>query len=560
MVSDDHRSENGQKRRYFLKLVGSGAPAVLAGCLGGDGGEDSPAGEATTAGGGDGETGTATSDDGIPYGGHLIDIGESAPQNLSPHRGAAGLGDIVVRDMMYSSLTQVDQDAELVGDLATEWTTNDALDSWTFVLNEDAKFVTGEDVLAQDVKATVDILRSERVPGGERSLYATESVEVEDDHRIRFDLSEPDSQLPVKFAEINNLLKIVPEQLKEDYDRIEGKDFGSGPLVLEDWETGVVYEFSAYDDYHHKDWLVQNPVPYIDKLTYRKVEDQVAQTNLLKDKSADVLHQPKGQVASRISNIDHAVLNKKATAGFTPVVLNNNIEPLADNRVRQAIKYAIDHEELAEAMAEEAVAAYHSPVSPLHPHFDPDIEDPFGPGSKPEKAQELLAEAGYEGGLELPTLYILNTTTSEAAVFQQQLGDVGIEFDLQTQPYDVWISETWFAEDKWYFSSWSARMSELTVLNLSWRSDGKWNTGYWQDEEMTELIQQANATVDDAELQDIMTNVQRKAHLDGPWLVIGFIERYWAHADYVKNVEPTGARSFDYVSEFAWMTEDAPDR
>lgn len=552
-------------RRRYLQWLGLGGAAGLAGCVGGDGGTTAtPAADDETEPGDEApeeeQTPKPSPEPGTDrYGGHLIDAGRSAPQTLNPHKGA-GLGDIIVSDFMYSRLTQVDHEVNLQPDLAVEWTANDAVDEWTFVLREGAKFVTGQEVLAQDVKATVDILRSDRVPGGGRSLYSTENVEVEDDYRIRFDLAEPDTQLPFKFAEINNKLMIVPEELKGEYDRLTDEDVGSGSLVLEDFQKGSFYRFTAFDDYYEKEWLVENPVPYVDELTYKIVTDPISQINQLAEREVDVLHIPKAKVKSRAGQLDYVKFKQKPTARFANVVLNTKLEWFKDNRVRQAIKYAIDHEALATAMAEAATAAFHHPIAPIHPHFDDGIDDPFGPGAKVEKAKQLLEEAGYPDGIELPPLWIKNTNIEEASVFQNQMRKVGLTFELKNQPYDTWITETWFSDDRWYFSGWSARVSELTVINLAWVTGGKWNTGFWEHEEFTSLIEQAMSTTDDAKLQNLLTQAQQIAHLEGPWLVIGFVKAPWVHNDYVRNAEPTGARAFDWLSEFAWLTEDAPAR
>ena len=192
-----------QNRRRYLKLAGVGGIVALAGCAGnGDDGS-----EETTEGT---DSGTTVSDetetDGeIRMGGHLRIGFNVLPQTLHPMEGTNG-GDITFRTAAYSRLTRLDQDLQPTPDLATEWESNDANDEWTFTLREDAVFsnTDGQNVLAEDVEATVEMIMENPDSAAAGNLGNFESIEVEDDYRFTIKLGGPDLLYPKKIAEADS--------------------------------------------------------------------------------------------------------------------------------------------------------------------------------------------------------------------------------------------------------------------------------------------------------------------------------------------------------------------
>ena len=120
-------------------------------------------------------------------GGHLRVTGTSAPTSLNPFKGT-GKGDYVFQEWMYDRLTDYNRDWEVVPNLAKNWETNDNADRWTFDLVEGATFNNlDQEVLAEDVKATVELMLSEKTSGADAALGPIDEenpVVVEDDYRV----------------------------------------------------------------------------------------------------------------------------------------------------------------------------------------------------------------------------------------------------------------------------------------------------------------------------------------------------------------------------------------
>ncbi|MDG5776771.1 ABC transporter substrate-binding protein [Haloarculaceae archaeon H-GB1-1] len=540
---------------------------TLAGCASGnDGG-----GETTESGSGDTESGDDTGSGTNKMGGHLRVGSSNAPQQLHPMKGITA-SDYAVRETMYSRLANVDENLELVPELAKEWETNDAVDQYTFILNEGAKFATiDQEVLAEDVKATVELMQSEdRVSSAARDVGPVESVEIEDDYRIRFDLEHSDIVYPRRMAETGSTFNILPKNVIEDeemYSNLSDTDYGSGPMTLTEFSEGSEYVFEAHDGYFKTD-SDGNQLPYVDKMTWKVNTDAVSRVNAAVDGRTDALQFLGKTNYSRIKNTDGMTAISKPSPSFQLIVLNENMthngeKPFSKLKVRKAFKHAMDREEIKSAANDATVIAHHDPVSPVHPtyaDFDPGLE--FGTTAQPDEAKRLLEEAGYPDGLDLPELiYSPNDplTPPMIQVFQEQMNKVGINFEIQQVTEDTWLSDYWNGDSDWYWSEWSSRIEETTVHRLAVRSDGPWNSGRYANDDFDEAYDTYSRATGQETFDEAFKRAQKIFHKTGAWLVLGHTKEYTGHHNYVKNIGFPASESRSYHWD-DYLTSDAPEK
>jgi peptide/nickel transport system substrate-binding protein len=554
-------------------MLGLGGVAGLAGCTGGDGGE-------TTTGGTQG-TGTmegttpemtATPEPGaVQGGGHLRLSGLNPPQTLSPFKGI-NQGDYIFFELMYDRLTDYNRDFEVVPRLAKAWEPNEDASAWTFTLREGATFDTiDQEVLAEDVKATADVMASEdKVPGAGRSLGPLDRMEVLDDYRVKAHLTKPDNVYPGRLAETGSWFNIVPKNVIEDrFDELSSKDFGSGPYNLTDFQQDVEYVFEADSDWFDTDHQ-GNSLPIIDKLTAIIIQDPVGQVNALTDSRVDVLNKIQTKNRSQAAQADGSTVKGYATSSFLSMVMYTTLEkkngdqPFSKPKVRKAMKHAMDREEISAATDNTMVPGHHDPVSPVHPDYAPfDAGMEFGTTSQPDEAKKLLEEAGYGDGLDLPTP-IYSTDFDErrgtsVALFQQQAREAGIRFDIQLVSADTWLSDYWNQENGWYASGYAARMEQTTVHRLGLHNEAKWNSGRWQNEQYNEHFDVFSQTTDEQKFVDNFQAAQEIMHLNGPWIIFGFTRQYAANNDYMGRYVPGPATNRGRASIDPWLTSDAPE-
>jgi peptide/nickel transport system substrate-binding protein len=480
-------------------------------------------------------------------------------------------GDIILRTASYSRLTRLNQDLGLDPDLATEWSSNDANDEWTFVLNEDATFsnTDGRSVLAEDVEATIEMIMENPDSAAAGNLGPFDSIEIEDDHRFTISLTESDLLYPKKIAEADSRFVILPKNIIEDRrDEITETDFGSGPFTLTNYESGNEVSFEGRDNYHITD-SEGNTLPYVDEYTWKLVVDPTAQLNALTGQRVDALQFTVPSQAAQLEQTDGIETISRPSAGFINFVLNTTVEnengerPFADPKVRKAMKHAVDLQEMRSAASNLLEVTNHHPVTPAHefyPDFEPGLE--FGVESQPDEAERLLEEAGYGDGLQLPTMYYSPDNSPSrgptSVLFQEQMSEVGIEFEIQRLSNDVWLSDYWNEDGVWYASGYAGRLIDSTVANLALESDAPWNSARWSNEEYDEAHARMNSASTREEFGEALAEAMRIHHLEGGWIVTGVEVLQSAANDYVQNVTPLPTESVDYHYN-DWLTSDAPE-
>ncbi|MEA5409446.1 ABC transporter substrate-binding protein [Haloarculaceae archaeon H-GB2-1] len=552
-----------KSRRTYLKLLGAGGLAGLAGCQGGGSSND---GTATDSSGGDTTTHDSGGDDSGEelYGGTIRIAIPQTLNNLHPMKGVSAT-DYAFAEVMYSRLTVLHpDDTTAQPDLATDWEANNNVDEWTFMLNEDATFVGGDPVTASDVAATVDyMMNDDELPTADRFLGGATGADVVDEKTVTINLDGPDTEYPRRISETGSSFNIVPKSvIDDDPSKMSDRSFGSGPFTLKEKSGGNKYVFDARDDY----WGVDedgDEIPYVDQMAMTVVSDSLAATNGLVDQRYDAVLQADPTMKSRYEQGEQTQMYSHESMELINILLNTDIEPFDNPNVRKALKYAMDKEAMLEAIEGRGSLGYHHSVSPLHKLYADDIDDPFGDTAQPEKARALLEEEGYSGDtlLELPTLPFSKGSTPEkepqAQLFQQQMAAAGIEFDLQLITTDTWLTDYWNKDEAWYFSGWAARAVETSVLELGFHSESSWNSARFDNAEYDKHLEAAMNATDMETKRKELKEAQQILHVDGPWLVTTFVNIFGAWNDYVKDVELpfTNERSYHHDAR---LTEDAP--
>jgi peptide/nickel transport system substrate-binding protein len=472
--------------------------------------------------------------------------------------------DYVFAEMMYSRLTVLHpDDTTAQPDLATEWEANDDFTAWTFTLDENAMFTTGDPVTASDVKATVDhMMNAEDLPTADRFLGGATGAEVVDEQTVTINLDGPDTEYPRRISETGSTFNIVPKSVVEDDpSRLGEESLGSGPFKLEEATGGNEYVFSAHEDYHGVDDNGES-LPYVDEMKLFVVGDSLAATNGLVDERYDGILQADPTQESRFEQGESSQLYSHDSMELINVLLNTDIEPFDNVNVRKALKYAVGTQDLVDAI-DGGSLGYHHSVSSLHKFYDDSIDDPFGREAKPDEARSLLEDEGYSGDtlLELPTLTYSKQSTPEkeaqAQLFQQQMADAGIEFDLELITTDTWLTDYWNKDEPWYFSGWAARAVETSILELAFHSESSWNSARYDNADYDAALEAAMDATDESTKQEKLSECQQILHTDGPWIVTSFVDMYGAWNDYVKSVELPFTNERSYYHD-AWLTENAP--
>ena len=425
------------------------------------------------------------------YGGEVVVSIAAEPPGWDPSASTSQEIARVTYHNVYEGLVRIDRNGDIVPQLAESWeVSNDGL-TWTFTLREGVTFHDGSEFDADDVVAKFE--RAIDPDSGHTHPEYYEAIEsvTGEGNRVTFTLSKPASSLLYNLARPDSV--IAPSEKLETQ---RSQPVGTGPFVFADYLEGSEVRLERFEDYY------MEGVPYLNSVTFRIIEDPNARFAALQAGDIDMI----GVAISPETAIQvQSNPDLKLTEGFNTteitMALNNAREPLNDPLVRQAITHAIDKRTIVDG----AMFGFGTPIgthaTPAEPYYT-DVEPyPYDP----ERARELLAEAGYPDGFtvsfELPEPYNLERTAGE--VIAQQLSDVGINVDLSVVEWGTWIQRIFLGGDY-----------DMTIIGHSEPRDigiyGNPDYYYHYDNpEVRALLEQIEATTAENEQAELYGEIER---------------------------------------------------
>ena len=404
---------------------------------------------------GESAEGEAVAGDGDPVrGGHLVVSGASDIGSLDPIASSSFNTQFRVAHV-YQRLLGFEYGADvgyteniLVPQLAESWEVSDDGLTYTFKLREgvtwqDIPPVSGREFVATDVKATFEAILAE---GHQANLLErVESIETPDDYTVVLNLSSPFAPLLNNMA--NHFMWIMPEEAftDESYDRTTTA-IGTGPFILDEREIDVSTSYVANPDYWETGFDGE-PLPYLDSFELVVIGDTTQAIANFTAGETQILTNgiPLELLEQLKSDFTEAFHGEWIDAGMGQIGVNMNREPFNDLRVRQAISLAVDREGMGESIR--GGGTIPSIVAPAQAKWTLPEDERFELLQyDPERAKELLAEAGYADGLDVTLIATdqygaLYTAQTEWLV--EDLEAVGFNVTLDLLDYSTYFGSRW---------------------------------------------------------------------------------------------------------------------
>ncbi|WP_029318938.1 ABC transporter substrate-binding protein [Butyrivibrio sp. AE3004] len=305
---------------------------------------------------------------------------------------------------IFEALIKMDGNGEYSPNLATSWELADDSLSFTLKLRDDVKFSDGSDFTSEDVKFTLEYYGKEESTQADSNLIRKyiKDIETPDDYTVVLNFNEP-------VAEFEYLLSsngtgtglILPSDYFEQVGEEEfgKKPVGTGPFVLESFTAGDSAIYTVNENY----WGTK---PGYDRLVIRQYAEESTRVAALQAGEIDFAPIGANSVAT-IEGTDGISVEESPYAStlglFIAGAYDNTGEALQDAKVREALSLAINREELVSAVFEgNAVAAGVWGLYPFTYGYDDSRKE--AAEYNPEKAKELLTEAGYPDNFADPVI------------------------------------------------------------------------------------------------------------------------------------------------------------
>lgn len=412
---------------------------------------------------------------------------------------------------IYSSLACIRTGAvdELVGDLATSWEISSDGTVYTFELEPSAKWHRDYGpVTAADVKYSFMRHKDESV----QSLYATEAepikdVQVVDDHTVEVIMEKPYPGFLLEFAAYRPGFIVNEKAIEDGGDRYNEQPIGSGPFMLEHWSPQEKVELVRNDDYYGEAGPFR-------KVTYMVIPQEATLEIALEKGEIDIAYFFNPETQARLT--EHPMLKTASITGPRTYYLQLNLEspPLDDVRVRQALWWAIDKDALVEGVM---LGQGEATDTLLNPHVFARLDErPYS--YDPEKAKELLAEAGYPDGFET-TLLIYDTELIPdlATAIQDMWRKIGVQAELVQREWAQHVEVRRSGNFDIGLQPQLRLGPDQYVTPLMHSSSAPYpNAARYSNPETDALIDEARVTVDDAKREALYHEIQTILHRDVP--------------------------------------------
>lgn len=461
----------------------------------------------------------------------VLVVQQSSVSVGDPHIASDSSNRLAILFSIYEALVELDPAGEVQPALATHWEVEPDGRSWTFHLREGVRFHNGNVLTADDVVASLDRVLDPSIGGafGTQGVYisylGTAEISAMDDSTVRIVTEHP-------MADLLDLLMAMPIGPAEALDRLPEDYVGTGPyrVVSRSPEQMVMAAHEAY-------W---GEAPTYSEIHWIAEADPSARVDALLRGEAHLAADIGVEGWRRISSEGSAAAHQWET-GLAIIFMINAMEgPGQDRRVRQALNYALDVDEIIAEIKDGAAEPLNGYLTPHHFGYDP--ETPPYPYD-PEKARALLAEAGYPDGLDL--VFDLPTEMPDEApalarLMAEQYARVGIRLELvehqDRAAYSEMVREKRIQDAACFDSS---PRSTYRVLREKLHSGlkGPWWEGY-HNERVNALIQEAEATIPDPERQAIYREIYSLVTEDAPWIFLYRPLRYYGAGPRLQHWEP----------------------
>lgn len=452
------------------------------------------------------------------------------PANLEPAL-AQGTAKRIINGAIYRALFSYDENGKLAEELGSYTV---AADNKTYTIKlKDAYFHNGDPVTAEDVKFTFERLLDPKTGATFfKDLSVIDKVETVDEKTVNFILKNECAPFVHYLA--------LPESaiVSKKYTEAKGGDLstepmGAGPYKFVSWEKGQSLVVEKNENYY------KAGLPKLDSITFNFYADEDARSNALRSGDIDITdYVPWKDTASMINDPNLTIDTDNG-----PIMLlsfNTKIKPLADPKVRQAISYAINRENVIKA----AFLGRGVPITGFVLNegwlgYDPSLDGYFE--YNPEKAKQLLAEAGYPNGFDVKLLASSSYSMHEqtAICVQNDLKAVGINVTLDLPDWATRMDKVGKQDFDMFVNAMSGEFGDPDWLtNYLYSGEPTYNTSAWfADSETDKLLDEARVTLDDGKRDELYKRLAARVLELSPHVFINYREQATGMQKYVTNYQ-----------------------
>ena len=455
-------------------------------------------------------------------------------KTLDPQKATDSVSRSIIK-LINQTLVYIDNEGNIVPELAQEITKVSPKETLIKIKN-DIKFSNGETLTIDDVLFSLE--RAKASPKMSQDLYMIESFEKVDDRTLKINTLYDAGNLLHKLA--SGGVAIVN---KKAFEEDENNIVGTGMFKLKEWVAGekLVLERNEFfkDSKSNIDTLV---VKFVPEANSRMIMLETGEIDLARDLLP--LDFQKISEDTKFTTVEVETPSNM----FLGFDLRNEL--LADKRVRQAIAYAINNEDLVKTVFNGSASVATSPVPKITTGHN---ENSNNYPQNIEKAKQLLAEAGYPNGFNIE-LFVSedNQRIDMAVIIQDNLKKIGINAEIKTFQWAAYVStiENPNIIKPLFIMSWNISNDDpdevLYPLYHSSQIDAHTNVVFYKNEKFDNLISEARETTDKEKRIELYKKAQDIIQEELPHYAILYPMQNFAYKKSIKGIEVSKRGYFNF--------------
>lgn len=542
-----------KKRITMLLCTLMAVSLTLAGC---SGASNAPSGESTgqavesVSQGGDASSQAASQEEKL-----LIEGRSSDSATLDPFN-ATDIASWRVSRQIYDNLVGFEPGSfNVAPSLATAWTTSDDGKTWTFTLAEGVQFHDGTDFNADAVVFNIERWWDESHPyhngtfANVTSFYGgfkgdpncvIQDVQAVDEYTVQITLN---SVFPALLTHLSDPTSgiISPAAIEKYGEAIGQNPVGTGPFMFREWKPNDSITLVKNPNY----W--QSGLPKLDTLIFKVIPDNTARLIALQSGEIDLMDSLNPSDIDTVTGDGNLQIIARPPINCGFFWFNTTKPPFDNVKVRQAVSMAVNKQGIINALFNGKGIPAKSILSPSSWAYNAEMEDyPYDP----EGAKALLAEAGYPDGLSTE-LWVRGEARAYfpqplkiAQSMQADLAEIGIKVEIVTYEGATYSNKVYGAE--FTMASWGTngndpdpgRQLDLYFNKIYTKTDVASNAARYVNDEVSELLTQAQSILDRDERASMYRKAQQIIHDEAPILPMTHSESQIAAASYVTGYIP----------------------
>ena len=431
--------------------------------------------------------------------------GGSTTDTLDPALNTDAVEGSIMRQVR-NYLGEIDYRGIPFPELAESWESTPDAAKWVFKLRKGVEFHNGKTMDAEDIIFSINHHRGEESKSAAKTLAEPiKDIKADGKHTVVFTLEAGNADFPAVLC--NDHFAIAPAGTEgAEWE----KGIGTGGYILVSHEPGVRCLTKRNPNY----W--KEGRAHFDEVEILTISDLTARTNALITGKVDYINRcdvKTLQLLEKEPGIQ--VIDVTSPTHYSLPMLTDR-PPYDDNRVRLALKYAIDREHMVKMILRGyGTVGNDHPIGPTYRFHPTEAELPQRKYD-PDKARFHLKKAGMEG-------HVFKLSAADAAfvggvdtavLYEEHAAKAGIKIEVVREPNDGYWSDVWMKRP-WCECYWHGRATTDMMFTSAYAEGAAWNDSHWSHDRFNKLLKEARAELDEAKRREMYVEMQRIVRDEG---------------------------------------------